>query len=522
MNILRIEGVNLAYTIFDTEDLCTRRGGSLLLLDAIEEVHQQFQNHLRAISTGASAGLFEVTGNTLPEQLAIEVQQWLQKHDLYRHATFVVSASQGDFRHATEHAIAANRWQQMQSLSFATAGLQAGDALCKTDEVRPAARRGPEDPGNSLSVQCRRQYGREQKQAFYQRLLGDQVRIGFTNEFESLATGMNASLVPTPNLNGKMAVFYADGNGFGSIGSTCQTPVELQKWDQYIKTQRKALLDKVLQLAQSDPRWQSHLEGAPAIRLETLLWGGDELMFVVPGWCGMALAHLFFEHASQMRYPVQGKEAPLTHACSLVFCHHQAPISAISQLAKALADKSKEVNNAFKGKDSLNWLVLESFDQAGSDLDAFLRTRYRERLKTWDALTLDPKAVNALACSLGAATPQSLKEALPRSTMVRALRLIAQGDAFGDSPQATETLRLLQRSYTSVNEALKPTAGKEPGLAQAFNALWTQLHPLGSARDWHSIASTAPAADDLAAWVKLIELWDYCQNPAIPTQEVQA
>lgn len=522
MNLLRIEGVNLADTIFDTEDLSTRRGGSLLLLDAIEQVHQTFKDQLTPISTGASAGLFEINGSASAPEIETKVRQWLQKHDLYRHATFVVSTAQGEFRRATEQAIAANRWQQMQSLSFATAGLQASDAICKTDEVRPASQRGPEDPGNSLSVQWRRKYGREQKQKFYQHLLGDQTPTDFTQDFESLVCGMNTSLVPTPNLEGKMAVFYADGNGFGKVGSTCKTPQELQQWDSYIKSQRKALLDKLMQLAQTDPRWQTESEGVQAIRLETLLWGGDELMFVVPGWCGMALVNLFFEQTSQMRYLVDGKEAPLTHACGLVFCHHQAPISAISQLAQALADKSKEDASAFKGKNSLNWLVLESFDQAGSDLDAFLQTRYHSRLASWDELTLSPAATNALACQLSANHPHSLKAALPRSTMVRALRLLAQGDAFDDGTQAKETLRLLQRSYTSVQDALKPGTGNEPGLAQTFNTLWAHLHPQGSARDWLSSASKSPASDDLAAWVKLIELWDYCQTPAIPTQEVQA
>ncbi|MFZ4538915.1 hypothetical protein [Propionivibrio sp.] len=493
-----------------------------MLLDAINDMCLKFKGKLDPISTGASAGLFEILGDNKPEELVKEVRKWLRSDNLYRNATFVVNIAQGEFRQANEQVIAANRWQQMQSLSFATAGLQASEAICKTDEVRPASPRGPEDPKNSLSVQCRRKHGRDQKQAFYQRLLGDHAPQAFTSEFESLAKNINNSLVPTQNLNGKMAVFYADGNSFGKIGSACKTPDDLKRWDTYIKAQRKELLDKVLQLAQSDPRWQTQTGIETQIRLETLLWGGDELMFVVPGWCGMALANLFFEQtAGQMSYPVNGKDKPLTHACGLVFCHHQAPISAISQLAKALADKSKEDISAFKGKDSLNWLVLESFDQAGSDLDAFLQMRFRGKIASWDTLTLSPTAVNALACKLSAQEPSSLKVALPRSTMVRALRMIVQGDALDTGTEASEALRLLQRSYTSVNNALKPSSESAEGHTEVFNQLWAQLHPKGSARDWHTIASLQPDPDDLAAWVKLIELWDYCQNPAQTTQATQ-
>ena len=35
---LRVEGVNLAHFVYDTQDLSTVRGGSLLLLRAVDEV----------------------------------------------------------------------------------------------------------------------------------------------------------------------------------------------------------------------------------------------------------------------------------------------------------------------------------------------------------------------------------------------------------------------------------------------------------------------------------------------------
>ena len=57
---LRVEGVNLAHFVYDTQDLSTVRGGSLLLLLAVDEVCQQVQTaRLVPISTGASIGLFQ-------------------------------------------------------------------------------------------------------------------------------------------------------------------------------------------------------------------------------------------------------------------------------------------------------------------------------------------------------------------------------------------------------------------------------------------------------------------------------
>lgn len=503
MKLLRIEGVNLDYTVSDTEDLSTRRGGSLMLLHAIQDIEKIFASRLNPISTGASAGLFVIKEEPGQDTLATDVHTWLKEHSPYCHGTFVVDVTQGEFRPASEQAVAANRWRQMQSLSFSGVGLTAQTGKpCEIDDLRPRST-DSKDAIHSASVQHRRKHGKDQKQLFYEFILGDVGKRSYTEEFEGLAKNMNKAFVPTPNLEGKMAVFYADGNSFGAVGRGCDTPDDLRKWDEYIKDCRKKLLAAIIAHASDDPRWKA---AAEEFRIETLLWGGDELMFVVPGWCGMALADLFFEK-TKMSYPlVNGK--PLTHACGLVFCHHQAPISAISKLAKALADKSKEDTSAFKGKDSLNWVVLESFDQAGSQLDQFLRTRYHQKLSGWDQLTLTPAAVHSLAHDLAA-----LKQDLPRSTMVRALRMIVEGVAFdADAGKAKEPKRLLERSYDSVTDALsKPDVDKAK-----FCQLWQQLHP--SSTPWSTDPKTPvqPAPDDLPAWVKLLELWDYCQPPKCP------
>lgn len=504
MELLRIEGVNLSHCIFDTEDLSTRRGGSLMLLKAIDDIEIKFKKQLQAISTGASAGLFTILNGQQSETIASEIRRWLSTHDLYCHGTFVVDVAQGEFPAASEQVLSANRWQQMQSLSFSGAGLKARKGpACMIDDLRPAYPRGPEDPANSLSVQTRRKHGREQKQDFYKRLVADGSNRQYTQEFESLASKMTH--VETPNLEGKMAVFYADGNKFGQVGRNCKTPDDLAEWDKYVKDCRKKLLASIISLASADPRWTAEDD---VIRIETLLWGGDEFMFVVPGWCGMKLADLFFEQTvGKMHYP-PGNAVPLTHACGLVFCHHKAPISAISKLAKALADKGKDCEST-KGKDSLNWVVLESFDHAGSNLDQFLATRYHEKVTDWGQLSLLPGAVHSLAHDLA-----SLKPHLPRSTMVRALRMIVDGAAFGGDDNAKDPMRLLQRSYASVEGALS-----KPGVDKAaFCRLWEQVHPNGKVLGWDQVAKTEtkPATDDLPAWVKLLELWDYCQPDKCP------
>ena len=51
--LLRLEAVNLAHSIDDTEDLGTRRGGGLMLLEAIRHIECTFATSLERISTGA-------------------------------------------------------------------------------------------------------------------------------------------------------------------------------------------------------------------------------------------------------------------------------------------------------------------------------------------------------------------------------------------------------------------------------------------------------------------------------------
>lgn len=513
MQLLRIEGVNLAHSIEDTEDLSTRRGGSLMLLEVINKIGKQCEKDLKPISTGASAGLFKVTGKLDNAKGAI---QSLLSQEPYCYGTFVLDTVQGEearFPTLERAAVAANRWRQMQSLSFSTAGLNSSvGEVCTVDEVRPGNRtdtvKGTQNQPVSASVEARRKYGLTAKRQFYHRLLDDHgdhyASLRFTNDFEEIADGKGLELEPA-TLNGKLALFYADGNDFGKIARSCEKPEALKDWDDYIKGQRKILLTKLLDHAAKEKHWQTKVE---ELRLETLLWGGDELMFAVPGWCGMELARLFLEQTQGMKYKVKGKDKPLTHACGLVFCHHQAPISRISHLAKALAEKGKDAN---RETNSLNWLVLESFDHTGSGLDDYLERRFGETL-VWSDLALDSTALDALVQDL-----PSLRKGLPRSAIVRITRALAERRAFDAEG---EEMPLIRRARQQVVEAggenfktpwmpstISSTGTPVEARSENFKTLWPKIHPKKT--DWDMAAASC---DDLGAWIKLAELWDYCPD----------
>src|SRR5690348_15591354 len=92
--LLRLEGVNLANYIEDTQDLSTVRGGGLQLLNASAKAGEILGTRGRALIEGASIGLFEVTATEDAEGVRKEVAEGLAT--ALPHATFVVDVVEGD------------------------------------------------------------------------------------------------------------------------------------------------------------------------------------------------------------------------------------------------------------------------------------------------------------------------------------------------------------------------------------------------------------------------------------------
>lgn len=494
--LLRIEAVNLAFVIDDTEDLSTRRGGSSMLLDAVRQVQTKFDKQLDPISTGASVGLFALqpaAGDGL--QLLKEVRQFLQNPaEPYAHATFAVDLVQdASFRTASEKAVAANRWRQMRELNFTTAWGESS-RVCGTDEIRPGieAIRLPEKKTAwvSASVHARRKAGQDLRQRIYRDILEESLPLEFTNDTESLATFPAKDKIfehIPPNLNGKMAVFYADGTGFGGFQRDCQDAAALKKWDTDIRDKRKKLLKALLTWLEQNP-WAR--TDTSELLFETLLWGGDELLFLLPAWLGLQFAEQFFAFTADWHYAGQ----PLTHAAGLVFAKHSTPISQLQKLAKQLADHGKEKDR--KQQNTLSWVVLESFDHTGDQIEKFWE-RNGIPQNGWDKLLLTVERLAALR------DMQALKDLLPRSALVRALRSMATG-------QQEKEHKLLQSTYRSTEQSL--TQEQQETLARlwkAFDSQWQSQLPANDKTGPWSQEHAGWAAREAVPWTALLELWDY-------------
>lgn len=408
--LLRVEAVNLfANLINDTDDLSTRRGGGLLALFAVQQLKDQLPAlNLTPIATGASVGLFEFDGD--PEAVEKAVRQHFRDHTLeypldapgkighlpLKHATFAVDVrpTSGSSDEDVQQLTAANRWRQLSEPTVSLDGLWGTGATdpCHFDRVRPALVNVhmPEGQtvGGSASVADRRRFGRGSRQRFYRQELGREVNAEFTQDFRELAArdGLSDEQAPTNTID-KLAVLYLDGNKFGHKQRDALKAglTEYKEWSDALRNHHKALLGELITHATGDPAWQT-AEGK--LRLETLLWGGDEIIWVVPAWKGWELAEWFFRQTHEVQ------TEKLTYAGGLVFCHANAPIKNVVSLAKRLGDAAKEV-----GGHRLAYEVLESFDDISGDFDAHRRKWLPAGFQT-QKLVLNPHHLTTLRTPL--------------------------------------------------------------------------------------------------------------------------
>ena len=556
--LMRIEGVNLAAFVDDTNDLSTIRGGSLVLLEAVERVRDAFRADMTPLVVGASKGLFlaKAADDAALRALAGRVRALLcgnlaaaglppDRADdaalrtlwpILSNATFVVdmirlpppvasplppaqkphgpkakgaarpapagaesAEDAAAFRRAGEAVLALNRWQQMQAPSRAVPSGTA-ERVCTLDGVRPAV--GFRDlPGYddglqpvSDAVWQRREFGQSEKRGEFYRKRTGLADLHFVNDLKQLSTPDTAPLRhQIGNLAGKIAVLHIDGDKFGRLerqvteGSVTLdgkplTSARLRQsaFDEGMRTRRNKFLKDFLLAIRSRKEWLN----SQRIRLETLLWGGDEMTLVVPAWLGWATLGFFYRHTAA-NWPravtpltpgpnAGGAQAAmptpprmLTHSAGLVFCHHTAPIRRMTELAGALCGMAK--STAPEGNHVV-YQVLESFDVLGQDAEVF-------RLRRMRAAGLDdPRllCVNGTAMEKALRPMDVLRKCMPRR---RLLGLVTAMHGDTNAVIAAMDADLIKEVGPDGEKALAQ-------LAAAFGA--------GRER-----------------WIHLVELWDY-------------
>ncbi len=393
-HLISIQAVNLSNIIDDTRQLSVKRGGSLLLKQAIDDIKDIFSSDISPISSGASIGLFETTNNTQPaKKIENKISKFLNANKNYKHLTFVVDSvayekdKNGAFQIAKEKVLALNSFRQFQqsTLAIAEENTDKNAEPCAWDNIRPSAtdskqyvRRGTGKPATtSLSSSLRHAYGRDEKHNHINKLIG--TNHTYVKDLHELCESKEFG-----NLNDKMAVIYFDGNSFSSIQRKCETAEQLTNFDQYIQARRIDFLAALINKASKDDTFKNGED----IRLELLLWGGDEMILVVPAWKGMEVLQLFYTTSKNWKFEHNNDDHyPLTHAGGLVFCHVKTPIEQIRELAKEIADYVKENAKHGRKKNLYDYLALESIDYPTQKYGKFLEKRFKKGVANWRALS---------------------------------------------------------------------------------------------------------------------------------------
>jgi len=528
--LLRLEGVNFDSFVLDTSDLSTIRGGGLLLLDAPEDIERAGILGLTREFSGASQALFtfHAENDIAAEAICATVEDKVHQGARSGATVLVVHEpfpEHADFQATNRKLVNRTRWLQLQSPSVIYPE-PSGTEVDKLDDTRPAVDTGRANPsgGNwilSPTTLARREYGLTHKRAIYGRVKWEESPWAgefsfhsadeYTNEFRQIAENSQQG-----NLNGKMAVIYLDGNRFGRISASCETLGEYSEWSLRVQANQNSFLHYLLCLRCAPGREQTswHWSGEQetntgntvkkirAFRIETLLWGGDEIIWVVPAWCGWWMLGEFYRVYGKLKWKCQKDVAPeynagdakyrLTHGAGIVFCHETAPVRRIVHLARELANRPKDLGTRGRSErdyeDLFAYQVLESFDHLGTDIDGVRRKRMPVPLQSGENCT-DTLVLGGWGMISAIQSLEEFRTRFPRSKLHRILHLYGPQGNKADGPSALEV---------GTNELARA------GLKEEFQTLKKYFGERAGADN---------AAKTAATWMHIHELWDYTTMP---------
>lgn len=535
---LRIEAVNIYASLFDTNQISIIRGGSLLLKQAIDDITLKFKDFLTPISTGASVGLFKVIREDNPT-VKDSVIKFLNTENNYRYFTFVVADTQSDdFKKAKEILIAKIRALQLQQCSISVNGKITKQAKpCTVDGIRKAYKSADFPDGRTALTnpfaRLKLVYGRRQRSKLYQNefLELEKSLSGETNIQECKKTKFTKDLATLsnapefPSLDGKIAVIYFDGNGFSKIqAELVENEQDQIEFDKQIKHLRRLFLFGLIQHSSQGFGWFNEKK---QIRLETLLWGGDEMLFVVPAWKGFEFMNFFYKTSQEWEITLNGEARPLTHAGGIVFCQQNSPIYKMRDLAQQLADRIKNhPNKQGRTANYYDYLALESIDYPAEDLDSFFSHRYGDLATYRTYLSAKELAETVLQDF------KNLREILPKSQVyaiaLAARKLTITKDAVSkyliidNYSEFADSLTRLYQLAGSEEEKQQ----LEATLAKLELLLFPQSQcPLSELPNHNMFLHdeksrlTENITQQALMWLNLVQCWDYLWPETMPSSE---
>jgi hypothetical protein len=403
----RLEVMNLGALYADTQDLSTIRGGGLALLYGPDRIFPP------SCSVSAAS---QATAREGPVPKLLELGEVLQ------HGTVTVQTHEGNvpFDEVQQRLAAKCRFEQVQSATLQYPTITTGNRkVCDIDHVRPGTlvvKEAPEDKRNqSTLTNLRRTFGRERRQRFYSEEVAraglPSIPLSFTSELEEL--GGNSP--EWGSLQDRIAVIHLDGDKLGSHFASLDTwEIFRDQSIQYRNQCQARFLRDLLSQVHDDPDWRN---GGLA-RLETLLWGGDELRFVVPAWKAFDFLRCFYRCSANWKLGA----FDVSHSAGVVFAYLKTPIRELGNMAKQLAEFVKDANGGSSGN-RFACLVLKSVDELGPYVDGgYMQQRHPFAANDLRSLTLNLEQLTKLERLIRIA-----RAGFPRRQVYALARLLARG-----------------------------------------------------------------------------------------------
>lgn len=399
---LLVEALNFDSTVFDTNQISIIRGSSLLATEAIRRISEDILGSPHeVISTGASSGLFRLPESSDTQGLILDIKTLLCNTDSNSAPPFgtlvfgIECCRSSDYQTALAVLRSRLNTHQMQNISCVP-DRGTGSTVCHYTGTRASddnctVTLATEDPRHlSKNAYQRFAYGRIHRDKQYEldkHSLGDQYRElqqRTTPDLQALASCQTMG-----NLNNKIAIIYADGNRFSQVRNQTDAAGRSQiqidrEFDAQLQKQRAHFRNNMIASYSGDTERfsESSLVACDTnvdvrqLRLETLLWGGDDMLFVVPAWYGFDWLNSILE------YDWTFGQQKLTHAAGLVFCSVKTPIVRARGLAYDLCEHVKARQRA-SGSDPVSayeYVTLESVDYPTVEHSHYLKKRYGNSL----------------------------------------------------------------------------------------------------------------------------------------------
>ncbi|MEI6758511.1 MAG: hypothetical protein WCK85_11700, partial [Chlorobium sp.] len=294
-----------------------------------------------------------------------------------------------------------------------------------------------------------------------EKLLGGNNKIEFTDDLESLAE------------NDKIAFIHLDGNKFGKIREDYYEEVgkddEFRTFDIAVQEcLQKKSLETILHIA-TNPVNTSFRTEEGKVRLETLMWGGDEIEWIVPAEQAWSVLNTFFKQAVASPFqPLSGKSTPLTYSAGVVFCRHNLPILQVRRYAEQLCTLAKRhpaLND--KADNRFSFINMASFDIINRDVDSFLK-KYHVPATIQD-FTITFSEMTSLYDSL-----RVVKKWFPKNKLYDIIDALQSGDDIAEIKKRALTM-VNSNQRQEVENALNDITGSYPNRWMVIGDLWSYV-----------------------------------------------